>query len=584
MRPPPLLDDLLEDPPYLVAADPDPLLRVLPAATISRDRAREAEHLLYRVGSRMPGRPDGERAAILELEARQRGARWIADQLAKLPLGRPWSVRWTHQQPVGHDRILGWHDGPVRAVAVGERNGRPVVVSGGSDGMVRVWDLRSGGLEAGWRHGKGRVRTIAIGQLANGPVVVSGGEDGKLRRWRLADGSPHGEPLDLHQGKVTSAAIGDCDGQPVIVAAYEHLCTVALWDLDTGQLLGELEWGPDFPLREHLYEDVTAVAAGSCNGRPVIVAGHSHGAHRWVWTGGEWVAKPLISHEHIWTVALGVLGGRPVAVFGGESLLTTLDLESGELAAPSRESPDYYVIGVAVGEADGRAVAVSGNFFGTDRGILRVWDLAAETEPLMGSLVGHYGGVKALAITRLDDRPVLVSGGFDRAVGVWDLEDSLHRMPDRVEYHYFEWLQACELGGRSVIVSKSLASVSFSKSWVWRKKVNQSYRSTDGPFFISSSSTFEREDVDTSAKPVIRVWDQADGAPIDVDSLDLDRLGDLGSSAMSVTRCLASASTTPFSTHLIVRDLRSGAQVGHPIPITGDPDGQSLSGGSAIGR
>ena len=579
-----LLDDLLEDPPYLVAADPDPLLRVLPAATISRDRAREAEHLLYRVGSRMPGRPDGERAAILELEARQRGARWIADQLAKLPLGRPWSVRWTHQQPVGHDRILGWHDGPVRAVAVGERNGRPVVVSGGSDGMVRVWDLRSGGLEAGWRHGKGGVRTVTIGQLADGPVVVSGGEDGQVRRWHLADGLPYGEPLDLGQGKVTSAAIGDCDGQRFIVAGYQYLCTVGLWDLDTGQPLGELDWGSDFPVSERLYADVRAVAAGSCNGKPVIVAGHDDGAHRWVWTGSEWAAKPLISRENIWAVALGMLAGRPVAVFGGHSLLTTLDLESGELAAPSYESPDYYVIGVAVGEVEGRAVAVSGNFFGTDRGILRVWDLEAEEEPLAGSLIGHYAGVQALAITRLDDQPVLVSGGFDGAIGVWDLKDSLDRMPDRVEHHYFAWLQACEFGGRPAVVSKSSATVTFSKDWAWRKKVEADRRPADGPFLLSHSSTFEREEADTSAKPVIRVWDQADGTPVDARSMDLDRLGDLravgraGDAVLGVSiddLAWPERFGAPESTHLKVRDLRSGAPAGRPIPVTSDVGGLS---------
>ena len=36
------------------------------------------------------------------------------------------------------------HTGAVRAVAVGELDGRPVVVSGSSDGTVRVWDLATG--------------------------------------------------------------------------------------------------------------------------------------------------------------------------------------------------------------------------------------------------------------------------------------------------------------------------------------------------------------------------------------------------------------------------------------------------------
>ncbi len=38
------------------------------------------------------------------------------------------------------------HDGGVTALAVAERAGRPVIVSGGDDGTVQIWNIDDGSL------------------------------------------------------------------------------------------------------------------------------------------------------------------------------------------------------------------------------------------------------------------------------------------------------------------------------------------------------------------------------------------------------------------------------------------------------
>ena len=61
-------------------------------------------------------------------------------------------------------------------------------------------------------------------------------------------------------------------------------------------------------------------------------------------------------------------------------------------------------------------MAVSGGF---DKAV-RVWDL--RTGQLRGSpLTGHDSWVKGVACITLDDRPVAVTAGFDATLRVWDL-------------------------------------------------------------------------------------------------------------------------------------------------------------------
>jgi len=103
-----------------------------------------------------------------------------------------------------------------------------------------------------------------------------------------------------------------------------------------------------------------------------------------------------------------------VSVGGLDRTVRVWDLATGSAIGEPLVGHDGGVLAVAVGELEGRAVAVSGG-----EETVRVWDLA--TGSAIGEpLVGHDGGVQAVAVGELEGRAVAVSGG-EETVRVWDL-------------------------------------------------------------------------------------------------------------------------------------------------------------------
>ena len=387
------LTSLVDDPGFLVAADPAELFAALqrpgqPPTGNAQIYRHAYPHLAPGAGAA------GERASYLQLSARRHRAR-LADQLGQLPLHQPWTARWVRGQRPDPHYIAGRHDSGVLAVAVGDRHGRPVIVSGGHDGTVRVWDLESGEPVLGPLTGHDDiVRAVAVGDRHGRPVIVSGGDDRTVRVWDLESGEPVLGPLTGHDDGVHAVAVGARHGRPVIVSGSDD-GTVRVWDLESGEpALG--------PLTGHVC-GVRGVAVGERHGRPVIVSGGHDGTVRvWDLESGEPALGPLTGHDGIVkAVAVGDRHGRPVIVSGGDDRTVRVwDLESGEPALGPLTCHDdgvHAVAGgaraVAVGDWHGRPVIVSGS----DDQTMRVWDLESG-EPALGPLTGHDGGVDAVAV------------------------------------------------------------------------------------------------------------------------------------------------------------------------------------------
>ena len=277
-------------------------------------------------------------------------------------------------------------------MAVGERDGRPVIVSGGADRTIRVWDLQTGEpvLDPLAGH-DGEVYAVAVGERDGRPVIVSGGADRTIRVWDLQTGEPVLGPLAGHDGKVYAVAVGERDGRPVIVSGGADR-TVRVWDLQTG---------------EPVLDRSPAVVGGARGGGGAARCPAGHPAHRprrGTRGGGGGAARPAghrlrrrrphdtgvgppdrrararPAHrplrQHAWAVAIGEQLGRPVIVSGdGIGMVQAWDLQTGKRVLDPRDGGDNRVYAVAVGERGDIPVIASGGADGT----VRLWNLDRAT-------------------------------------------------------------------------------------------------------------------------------------------------------------------------------------------------------------
>ena len=222
-----LLEKLLEDAWYLIIASPDRLLRVLRQVT-SQSARQEAEVYERAAHHLLPGAYDTN-VSYLELVARCNGADDLAYRLATLKLDRPWSVPWARWQTSHPHRVLGRHEDEVTVVTLGKLDGQAVVVSGSYDETVRRWELTTGApIGDPVTHDGGWVNALAVGELNGQPVVVSASSfDRAVRRWELATGVPIGDPVTHDGGWVNVLAVGELNGQPVVVSGGQDRYCIA---------------------------------------------------------------------------------------------------------------------------------------------------------------------------------------------------------------------------------------------------------------------------------------------------------------------------------------------------------------------
>ena len=112
---------------------------------------------------------------------------------------------------------------PVRSVAISPDGQR--IVSGSSDGTIRVWNAKTGETEAGPFTGHTSwVSSVAFSP--DGHHIVSGSDDRTIRVWSAKTGETAAAPFTEHAGTVNSVAFSpDC--QDIVSCSRDRMLRVS---------------------------------------------------------------------------------------------------------------------------------------------------------------------------------------------------------------------------------------------------------------------------------------------------------------------------------------------------------------------
>jgi WD40 repeat protein len=402
----------------LVSAPPAEL--VLPLNAAARTRSGRLGSAIYRQSAHLSAfQSVHSRWQLLSVDAVRYRFHELARHLAQVTPGSPrdlfpqWATGgsttpWLRALMVGHM-------GTVTSVAVGQVEGRTIIVSGGNDGTVRVWDASTGNPTGTPITGhKGAVHALAIGRLQGRTIVVSGGDDKIVRVWDASTGNPIGIPITGHKGAVHALAIGRLQGRMTIVSGAAD-GTVRVWDTGTGSPSGR-------PLKEAFPDRarISGVTIGEVDGRASIICCTWDGAVR-VYdaaTRKRTARYDTPTFSEMRSIAIGEIDGLVFFIAiedrGTKLGMTGLWARAAQGIPIRVTTPAQITFPVAIGRAMGRTIFAARCIDET----VRLWDAA--TGRLVGSPLGLTHQVTSMAVGQVDQRTIIVSGAPDGTIYVWE--------------------------------------------------------------------------------------------------------------------------------------------------------------------
>lgn len=314
----------------------------------------------------------------------------------------------------------------------------PLLVSGSSDGTVRVWNFKTGHCLHVLRGHANWVRSVAFSP--DGKTIASGSEDSSIRLWNAHTGQCQ-QTLKGHANWVRSVAFSP-DGETVVSGSGDQ--SAKLWDVATGSCQRTLKgytnrvWSvamsldgetiasgnDDYTVRLWHRQDAQGdrVLRGHSNAvcaiafsptAPLLASGSSdHTLKLWDATSGKCVQTLRGHTSRIWSVVFSP-NGNTLASGSDDHTIKLWDVAEGQ-CRQTLQGHTSWVCGVAFSPRASHNVLASASYDQT----LKLWNTT--TGECLRTLQGHTNWVWSTAFSPNGD--ILASGSGDHTLKLWDVE------------------------------------------------------------------------------------------------------------------------------------------------------------------